>query len=87
MNVRDIYISITINGRKEGKVMVEPVEARGRKSLCTLVDLQDWDAAKNRYDELGVAIRYYKNKPCVNIDEVKTASKRWHGRKKSHSPP
>lgn len=57
--------------------MVHAVEARGHRSICTLVDLQDWDAATRRLKELGVTIRYHKNKPVVNIEEVKAASKKW----------
>ena len=75
--VRDIYISITINHGKEKRIMVQPVEARGHRSICTLLDLQDWDAAKRRLRELGVDIRHHRNKPVVNIEEVKAASKKW----------
>lgn len=58
--------------------MVQPIEARGQKSLCALVDLSDYDAACRRYKELGVKIRYSKNRPVVNIEEVNAASKKWH---------
>ena len=75
--MRDVYISITINGPKGGKVMVKPVEARGHRSICTLLDVQDWDTAKIRLTALGVRITHQKNKPVVNIEEVNQASKRW----------
>jgi hypothetical protein len=58
--------------------MVEPIEARGHKSICTLLDVQDFDTARVRLEELGVPLRHQKNKPIVNIEEVKAASKRWH---------
>lgn len=70
--------------------MVQPIEATGHRSICTLVDKQDWDAAVGRLDEIGVVIRYHKNKPVVNIAEVKSASKRWFQRQKrrnTHSNP
>ncbi len=58
--------------------MVEPVEARGHKSICTLLDVQDFDTTRIRLEELGVKIKHQKNKPIVNIEEVKAASRRWH---------
>jgi hypothetical protein len=60
--------------------MVQAVEARGHRSICTLLDLQDWDAAVRRLNEIGVTIRHHKNKPIVNIEEVKAASKKWFKR-------
>lgn len=58
--------------------MVQPGEARGRKSICTLVDLQDYDAACRRLDELKVPIAYSRgNKPIVNVQLFNEASKRW----------
>ena len=65
--------------------MVQPIEARGHRSICTLLDLQDWDAAVRRLDEIGVSIRHHKNKPVVNIEEVRQASKRWFRRRSTHS--
>ena len=64
--------------------MVQPLEARGQRSLCTLVDLQDWDAAQRRYDEIGIEIRYHKNRPVVLIEEVKTALRAWYRKQKHH---
>lgn len=66
-------IEITV----KGVGMVEPIEASGCRSICTLVDKQDWDAAVRRLDELGVPIRYHKNRPVVNVEEVKKASRKW----------
>jgi len=67
---------IEITVREAG--MVEPVEARGHKSICTLLDVQDFDTARVRLEELGIKIRHQKNKPIVNIEEVKAASRKWH---------
>ena len=64
--------------------MVQPVEAFGRRSICMLVDRQDYDAACRRLDELGVKIRYVKNKPVVSIEEVREAVKKWF--KKRNTP-
>lgn len=58
--------------------MVQPVEARGHKSICTLLDVQDWDAACDRLKALGVPIAYHKNRPVVNIEVVKIASMKYH---------
>jgi hypothetical protein len=75
--MRDIYITININGRREGKGMVQPIEASGTKSICTLVDVKDWDTAWDRLKELGVPVSYRKGRPVVNVEEVRAASLKW----------
>ena len=80
-----MYIKINISSRRgkpfeivlKGGDMVKPIEARGHRSICTLLDVQDWDTAKIRLAELGVRLTHQKNKPVVNIEEVNKASKKW----------
>lgn len=58
--------------------MVQPVEARGQKSICILLDVADWDTARLRLQELDVQLAYHKNRPVVNIEVVRIASMKWH---------
>jgi hypothetical protein len=82
MNIK-IKLSAQRNKQSEVEITVrevrmdQQVEAHGRKSICALVDLRDWDAARRRLHELGVKLRHHNNKPVVNIEEVKQSSKRW----------
>jgi hypothetical protein len=88
-----VFVKIEVSPRKgkpiqitlKGGDMVQPIEARGHRSICTLLDLTDWDAAVGRLKEIGVTIKHHKNKPVVNVEEVKEASKRWFKRRNTHS--
>lgn len=82
----DVYVIVNFNcgGRK---AMVEPVEARGHRSICSLLDLQDWSAAVRRLKELGIEIRHHGNRPVVSVEQVREASRKWFGQKKSEKHP
>ena len=62
--------------------MDQPVEVRGSKNICSLMDVKDWRTARDRLRELGVKVLYPNGRPVVNVAEVNSASKKWFGKKK-----
>lgn len=65
--------------------MVQPAEAKGRKSICRLADCPDWQAAQDRCAEIGIPIVYTKaGRPVVNIDLFNRASQRWYMKKRKN---